>query len=101
MIVVQVLRVDAAADGADAALFGQELVELLLPHPVTPPQVVLARPAVESLRVSLPRALWQGLQQLCRPLALVAVLGKSSAGFICSQSGHHFRPPATGVGDFR
>jgi hypothetical protein len=42
MIVVQVLRIGGATDRAEAALFGQELVELLLPDAVPPPKVVFA-----------------------------------------------------------
>ncbi|SCF13271.1 hypothetical protein GA0070607_5926 [Micromonospora coriariae] len=47
MIVVQMLRVRAAADRADPALLGQELVKLLLPHAVAPPQVVFTTAAVQ------------------------------------------------------
>ncbi|MEU8330626.1 hypothetical protein [Micromonospora sp. NPDC048839] len=47
MIVVQMLRVRAATDRADPALLGQELLKLLLPDAVPPPQVVLARAAVQ------------------------------------------------------
>ncbi|MFG3706378.1 hypothetical protein ACGF7U_16840 [Micromonospora sp. NPDC047670] len=49
MIVVQMLGVRCAADGADPALLGQELLELLLADAVAPPQVVLATAAVEPL----------------------------------------------------
>jgi hypothetical protein len=45
MIVIDVLRVGSATDRTDAALLGQQLVELSLPHPVPPPQVILPRAA--------------------------------------------------------
>lgn len=48
MIVVQMLRVRGPADRAHAALLGEELVELLLPDPVPPPQVVLTATAVQA-----------------------------------------------------
>ncbi|MGQ5264864.1 hypothetical protein ACTWLT_29335 [Micromonospora sp. ZYX-F-536] len=48
MIVVQMLRVRAATDRADPALLGQELLKLLLPDAVPPPQVVLAGPTMQT-----------------------------------------------------
>src|SRR5690349_9227349 len=51
VIVVDVLRVGRAADGAGPALTGQEPVELLLPDPVPPPQVVLPRAAPVELAI--------------------------------------------------
>ncbi|RAO25982.1 hypothetical protein ONO86_06321 [Micromonospora noduli] len=48
MIVVQMLRVGTATDRADPALLGQELLKLLLPDAVPPPQVVLAKSAVQA-----------------------------------------------------
>jgi hypothetical protein len=49
MIVVQMFRIGDAADRAHAALLGEELVELLPPDAVRPPQVVLAIAAVAPL----------------------------------------------------
>jgi hypothetical protein len=49
MIVIKVLRVGDAADGAPTVLSRQQLVELGPPDAVTPPQVVLPRPAVQPL----------------------------------------------------
>src|SRR4051794_38382644 len=49
MIVVQMLRVGSPADRAHATLFGEQLVELLLPHAVALTQVVLTIAAVEPL----------------------------------------------------
>ncbi|WP_406109334.1 hypothetical protein [Micromonospora globbae] len=64
MIVVQMFRIGDAADRAHAALLGEELVELLPPDAVRPPQGVLAiaagpplpglaRPSVVAGRVLL------------------------------------------------
>ncbi|MEU7590213.1 hypothetical protein AB0A95_28460 [Micromonospora sp. NPDC049230] len=47
MIVVQMLRVRAATDRADPAPLGQELLKLLLPDAVPPPQVVFACATVQ------------------------------------------------------
>jgi hypothetical protein len=47
MIVVQMLRVRGPADRAEAALLGEQLLELLLAHAVPPAQVVLPKPAVQ------------------------------------------------------
>ncbi|MFC4147719.1 hypothetical protein ACFO0M_15790 [Micromonospora mangrovi] len=41
------LRIFTAADRAHAALLGEELLELLLPHPVAAAQMVFPRPAVQ------------------------------------------------------
>jgi hypothetical protein len=49
MIVVHMFRIGVTADRADAALLGEQLIELLLPDAVPPPQVVLAGPAVQPL----------------------------------------------------
>lgn len=62
MIVVQMLWVGSATDRADPALLGQELLKLLLPHAVPPPQVVSRLPPYSRSLVSLVLALWQGLQ---------------------------------------
>ncbi|MEU1603083.1 hypothetical protein [Micromonospora matsumotoense] len=41
------LRIFRPADGTDAALLGEQLLELLLADPVAAAQVVLPRPAVQ------------------------------------------------------
>jgi hypothetical protein len=48
MIVINVLGIGASADGAPATLLRQQLVELGLADPITPPKVVLPRPAMET-----------------------------------------------------
>ncbi|WP_234040370.1 hypothetical protein [Micromonospora coerulea] len=48
MIVVQVLRIFAVTDCADAALLGEKLLKLLLPYAVAPPQIIFAEPAMQA-----------------------------------------------------
>jgi hypothetical protein len=49
MIVINVLRAGTATDGAAALLGSQHLVEFGLTDAITPPEVVLPRPAVQPV----------------------------------------------------
>ncbi|MER7892641.1 hypothetical protein ABTX15_22755 [Micromonospora sp. NPDC094482] len=54
MIVVHMFRIGVAADRADPALPGQQLVELSLPDAGTPAQVVLTAATVRPLPAGSP-----------------------------------------------
>ncbi|GGM66281.1 hypothetical protein GCM10011608_59430 [Micromonospora sonchi] len=47
MIVVHMFRIGDTADRADPTLLGQQLIDLCLPDPVPPPQVVFAESTVQ------------------------------------------------------
>jgi len=82
------------------ALGGEKLLEVLLPDPGTPSQVVLPRARVRTLdRRSRPRWLWQGSQRLWRPVAPAVVGPKSATALISSRSGHHTMPSGTARAD--
>ena len=87
MIVINVLGIGASADGAPATLLRQQLVELGLADPVTPPKVVLPRPAMGTkFRLLAPSVMaWLAVPAMSAGVA--AVTRKSASGLVCAQSG--------------
>lgn len=99
--VVHVLGGVLPADGAQPALLLEHAVGVLRADAVAALQVVGPGTPVKALVLSLPRALWHGLQYGCRPLGWFLFRGNSERGSTSSQSRHRIVPSGSTSGGRR
>ena len=87
MIVIDVLRVGTATDGAHAPLLGRHLIEVDLPDAVARTQVIFAVAAVQALFRLLATRVVAWLQYLPWPPESFRLRGNSVCGRTEPQSG--------------